>query len=719
MDKINENKGFNTVSLLIGFIIFIICIQAAGFSFLFHQSIMNRLESRALSAVSSSATNISEWAHSIVSSSESVAGNIAVVLEANIPNSETIIQEMMHRLVANNHSVTEAIFVSSFSVAEGGVYIDADFDAIPSEGAVDRLLEDDEFREVIRTRKSLIGEPYPDYYTQAMVISILSPVINNNTGQVIGTLAIDVDFDGINKMLEATTGVAISKTAFKVLLDHDGVIVADAVNENTGANYTSGDLFIKTYANPAMTPALNKQILSPEPTLIKIGQDYVVSAAVDNTPWSVVIYGRIDDFLIEMWTVLVQSLLMAAFAVILAIFAINHVIKKPFNALTHSLSLVQVGDFTKSILISNATRDITNIAYNLDQFVANLSSILEKVKNESEKIDINDSLISKFMKEIGLTIHKAQQNVEKIIETINVQNQLKIATSEMIHAKSLKIDHINELTDEQAKGLAASSVAVEQMAANMRSIDDNMIQASKDADELAKAGDEGKKQLNHTDKLIRAILEKSKALNETNKVIEDIAERTNLLAMNAAIEAAHAGDAGRGFAVVAGEIRLLAQNSSSQLAVSSENLKEVSELISSIVKSSQLMDKSFAGIQTGIEKLNSQTSAVKEAVYEQSKGSENIVNALSGVKQSSQEVHEEVVVIKRATANVVANVKTLLDLDDEIMTLAKVILEDEMQSVIVVNDTIKVVSSSNLATKDMAHIVSQFKTRSGIKQKKR
>jgi methyl-accepting chemotaxis protein len=137
---------------------------------------------------------------------------------------------------------------------------------------------------------------------------------------------------------------------------------------------------------------------------------------------------------------------------------------------------------------------------------------------------------------------------------------------------------------------------------------------------------------------IQEIAKESEGLLEINSVMENIASQTNLLSMNAAIEAAHAGEAGKGFAVVADEIRKLAENSGEQSKTISMVLKKIKTSIDKITSSTNNVLTKFEAIDKEVRTVAQQESSIRNAMEEQSAGSKQVLEAISHVHEITQQV---------------------------------------------------------------------------------
>jgi len=204
----------------------------------------------------------------------------------------------------------------------------------------------------------------------------------------------------------------------------------------------------------------------------------------------------------------------------------------------------------------------------------------------------------------------------------------------------IMMEQLNKHVEDQVSSVAASSAATEEMIANIRSVTDTLSSNTKNVRDLEESSVAGHASLSDVVTDIQGIARESESLLEINAVMQNIASQTNLLSMNAAIEAAHAGEAGRGFAVVADEIRKLAESSSRQSKTISGVLKSIKGSIDKITKSTEVVLGKFNAIEGGVKTVAVQEGNILNAMEEQGQGSKQILQAVSNVNEITLEVKE-------------------------------------------------------------------------------
>jgi methyl-accepting chemotaxis protein len=177
--------------------------------------------------------------------------------------------------------------------------------------------------------------------------------------------------------------------------------------------------------------------------------------------------------------------------------------------------------------------------------------------------------------------------------------------------------------------------------------------------DLIDASDVGRTGLREVAEDIQEIARESEGLLEINAVMQNIASQTNLLSMNAAIEAAQAGEAGKGFAVVADEIRKLAENSGEQSKTITTVLKKIKDSIDKITKSTEGVLNKFEAIDKGVKIVSDQEENIRNAMEEQSAGSKQILEAIGTLNDATQLVRSSSDEMREGSKQVIEESKSL------------------------------------------------------------
>ncbi|MDR0301603.1 MAG: methyl-accepting chemotaxis protein [Treponema sp.] len=220
----------------------------------------------------------------------------------------------------------------------------------------------------------------------------------------------------------------------------------------------------------------------------------------------------------------------------------------------------------------------------------------------------------------------------------------------------------------QTSSMTQASASVEQMIGNISSIGSVTEKMAAQFKTVGEAASEGSRVQKQSEERIIEIVQQSQALQEANKIIATIAASTNLLSMNAAIEAAHAGEAGKGFSVVADEIRKLAVNSSNESRKISIELKQIIQTIDHIVKDSEASMSAFAEVSNKIGETEKLVLEVNNAVHEQETGAGQVLEALRVMNNVTAKVKDGSSEINQNNEAMIREIDTLQNSAGEILT---------------------------------------------------
>ena len=323
------------------------------------------------------------------------------------------------------------------------------------------------------------------------------------------------------------------------------------------------------------------------------------------------------------------------------------------------------GDLTKELSVSSKD-EIGALAYYFNQTIEKIKNLIISIKQQTVTLlDIGNEL-ARNMSETAAAVNEITSNIQSIKGQVNNQSDSVNESNSSMEKVTDNIGKLNDHVESQTSSVAQSSSAIEEMLANIQSVTDTLTKNASNVKELMTASEAGRTGLQGVATDIQEISRESEGLLEINSVMENIASQTNLLSMNAAIEAAHAGEAGKGFAVVADEIRKLAESSSEQSKTIGSVLKKIKESIEKISHSTDDVLKGFEAIDTDVKIVADQEENILNAMEEQGEGSKQILEAIGAVNEITQLVKGEAQEMLKGSKEVIKESKNLENVTHEI-----------------------------------------------------
>ncbi len=376
---------------------------------------------------------------------------------------------------------------------------------------------------------------------------------------------------------------------------------------------------------------------------------------------------------------------------LMVIFLVKRIVVYPIRALTRSIEGLSSseGDLSKTLpVLSNDQIGTLSRAFNV--FLGTLGNLVR---------DVQSSIRSTA--EVGQTLAASAAEASEATEGIQsrtegIRNQTVRLDGEILNSAGLvdrlkdMIRRIDELISAQTADITESSSAIQEMTASIGSISRTSEKKLDTVESLNTLAAEGGKVVEDTIATIKRVNNSTDFIKEAVQVIKGIAAQTDLLAMNAAIEAAHAGDAGKGFGVVAGEMRKLSEETTARSKEISRSLEEMAEYIRVSEVDSAKTGEFFHNIVRGIREVRDAISEIHNAMVELAAGGKEINTALASLIQISSNVNASSKEMMEGTQTISGSMTSLEAVSGE----TKSGMEDIMRRLESINRAMHLVSES-------------------------
>ena len=574
--------------------------------------------------------------------------------------------------------------------------------------------DDDVWFKGAMTGKNCTAEPELDETrNNRLFITFAIPAYDDNK-HIIGVLAADVDGLWLSDQID---DIVVGQTGYCYILNSKGTAIAHKNSEAVTKQLNMIEK-AKTDKTLASLAAFTQHALHTDEREVGYytynGKSYIASyATIKSTDWTVVIAAPKNEFMGTV-TALRTSMIIIGVAILLSalvlVYFVARAVVKPIQVAVTALKDIAQGEGDLTVRLPlHGNDEITDLSEYFNETIEKIGTSIKSVGTNSSTMEEIGNELASNMTETTSAVNHISANIDSVKQQALTQAASVTETAATIEEIVRTIKQLNNSIEMQAASVAQSSASVEEMVANIASIGQTLGKTDEVIKELTTATGDGKATLVTSNSVTQKIAEESGSLMEASSVIQHIASQTNLLAMNAAIEAAHAGEAGKGFAVVADEIRKLAEDSAAQGKTITATLKTLSGEIETLSASSKTVEEKFNAIFSLAEQVKDMSARLTEAMREQESGSKEVLVAIKNINMVTTEVQAGSEEMLKGGESAAAEMRKLDDLTRIITDSMNEMAAGAVQINNAVQEVNEITQKNKRSIESLADEVSKFK----------
>ena len=537
--------------------------------------------------------------------------------------------------------------------------------------------------------------------TDGSPVVALARAIKDPKGAFLGCIGIDINLADLTSFISDSR---IGRTGYCMLVQNDGMILADPKHPQYNFKIMS-ETDIPAFAEIEKTDQSSIVVTSN-------GEKWKAFIfPLSELEWKLVVLIKQSEIL-SVFSALLQNmifigLLMFVIYFTLAAFVVR-VLKKYLNRLGIVLGKVAQGDLTDRIQVK-WRNEIGQILTSLNTAIDHSHTMLSVLHDEVDKMKAVGSDLSSNMEETAAAIRQIGGNVMNVKEKAITQSASVTETVATVEQINGKLNRLVQGIETQTENISESTAVITHMAENTVRISKTLEESNaliKTVYGQTKLGKDGARTANE---VVTQIAERSEALLEASQVIQNIASQTNLLAMNAAIEAAHAGEAGKGFAVVADEIRKLAEESNTQGKQIGVVIKESTEIIGRLTEAGAQAEKTFIDVYESVSKISEKEDSIVQVMYEQETNGKQVLEAIKKINDVTAEVSSGSAEMLEGGNQIAVEMRKLADITRETTDSMNEIASGAEQITNAVEEVNEITQKNKVSIENLANEVGKFK----------
>lgn len=535
---------------------------------------------------------------------------------------------------ANIQGVFVADIDSSASITSGGTISGEDYDVTTRA-----------WFDCTKTGKTVLTKPYIAASTGKTIISAVAPVFDEN-GTAVGAAGIDVAINTVVKMMGNYT---IGKEGYTMLLTSDGTFVyhpnsslidTKIQDMNISSNIANA---ISSQASQIIGYRVNGE--HKYGYIMPIGDTgFIALSCIPNNQYY--------SSLVRSVIMLIILIVAGEVFILFLLGRLSGKIVRPLVQLNGVATELANGNLDVSLDVRTED-EVGELAVSIDKTVQRLKEYIDYIDEISEvlaamadgklAINLKYAYVGEFEKVKDALNHISQSMTEVMTSIVEGANQVSVGSDDLAKAAQGMAENTETQAASIEELLATATTVAEQVKENR----DNSEKSAEYTNEVAAVMEESKKQMSQMREAMDKIQESSKQVVGVIKAIEDIASQTNLLSLNASIEAARAGDAGKGFAVVAGEIGGLA-NESADAVNTTRDLINVS--LEEIEKGNAIVNDVMASLDNAVERVRVANGMIQDTAQNADTQMKSIDQIRDGIQDMSQVVQDNSAMAQETSA---------------------------------------------------------------------